>query len=306
MRYCAFLFAYCSLAISANAATVTSTLSPMTAHVGDELSFVVSVQGAEGKPVSFPMPSSGGFEGFELLHVDSTRHKENTLEYSLSIYDTGSYTLFPQTVVVGQGAQAETLRTVEHKVRIESLLSHADTSLRAIKPYAEHPFQWRELLAYWWIVALAAAGLLGWWIWKKYFRKAPIEELEPPVPLLPPYEEAVRGLIALREEKYPQRGMMKEFYSEFSHVMRRYLERRYEFPALEMTTFELEYYFEDTAFPKELRTRLLPLLRESDLVKFAKFIPGPKEAEHCTEAGFELLKLTRPVEDLQTENAEAA
>ncbi len=164
---------------------------------------------------------------------------------------------------------------------------------KPIKPYREHPFRWRDLWDYRWIVVVLALVALVIWIWQRFFNKKP-QQAAFVENLLPPHEEAVRNLILLRDQKYPERGMLKEFFSEYSQVLRRYIERRYEFPALEMTTFDLEYEFEDGRYPQVLRGRLLPALREADLVKFAKFVPDYRTCEAVLELGFEIVELTKP------------
>jgi len=115
----------------------------------------------------------------------------------------------------------------------------------------------------------------------------------------------VSELIALRDKNYPERGLLKEFFSEFSEILRRYIENRYGFPALEMTTYELEYKFDSPDYPALLQQRLLPALRESDLVKFAKYIPDPSICKQQLELGFEVVDITRKREE-QTQEAAAA
>ena len=52
--------------------------------------------------------------------------------------------------------------------------------------------------------------------------------------------------------------------------------------------------------------KLLPALRESDLVKFAKYIPDPTACKKQLELGFEVVDTTRErVEEQQTEAAAA-
>ncbi len=295
---CALLAAGCALA-----AQVQSQLSPQVARIGDDLEYTVKVSGASPGSFSFPIPAVAGFE---LLGVDSSRLRdENTLVFTLAVFDTGAHTLPPLPVIVGSGSSAETLMTSAVSVRINSVLSGADTTLRDAKPYLEHPFMWRELLGYWWIPAMIIVSLLAVWIYRRFFARTTGADVEISVPLLPPYDEAVRGLLQIKDQKYPSRGMLKEFYSEFSHVMKRYFERRYDVPALEMTTYELEYYFTECEYPPELKQKLIPAFREGDLVKFAKYVSDPRHAEECLDLGFAILTLTRPVET-PVENAKEA
>ena len=72
-----------------------------------------------------------------------------------------------------------------------------------------------------------------------------------------------------------------------------------------MTTYELEYKFDAPEFPAMLQQRLLPALRESDLVKFAKYIPDPAICREQIELGFEVVDTTR-TRDIEIKEAEAA
>ena len=275
---------------AALAANVSATISPSTAHVGDTLRLEIIATETGDLPVLFPVPTDSAFE---ILRVDSSQIAQVKLAFIVALYDTGGFVVREMPVVVGRGAEAETLWTNPVPVTIRSILPDTAQALQPIKPYRKHPFQWRELLAWAWIPALALLSWAAWWLWRRY-RKKSLPQAAATKPQLPPHEEAVRDLIALRDRKYPARGMLKEFFIEFSHIMRRYLERRYEFPALEMTTFDLEREFENGTYDPALRERLLPALRESDLVKFAKFIPDPNRCAGHLDLGFELVDLTRP------------
>ena len=157
---------------------------------------------------------------------------------------------------------------------------------------------WRDVRRSPWTWAALGALLilLGVWVYRRYFRKQTVEELAAPIVLLPPDEQAVRELIALRDKKYPARGMLREFFSEYTHIMREYLERRYEFHALDMTTFDLERDLRTEAFPSVLDQKLMPTFHEADLVKFAKYVPPLERCNDMIETGFEIVALTKPVE----------
>jgi hypothetical protein len=280
-----------TFAMFAIAADVSATLSPQEAQIGDTLHLELRVNGASGRAVTFPRVAT---DTINVLKVDSSRvSSQSSMGYTLALYDTGHFAVGPMPVVVGRGADAETLYTQPLGLVVASILPDSAKAILPIKPFREHPFQWRELLAYWWILAVIGAGVLGWWIWRKFFSRRAREEAAAAVPLLTPHDEAIRGLIELKGRNYPSRGMLKEFFSEYSLIMRRYLERRFEFPALEMTTFELARELEDDSYPALLNERLLPVLRESDLVKFAKHMPDYRMCEAHIETGFEIVSLTQ-------------
>jgi len=290
--------------IAAIGVELETRIVPDKALIGDTLRLTIRVIDAGNRPIRFAAP---GDENFTLLRVDSSRPASlGEISFVLAVYDTGEYTLGQLPVILGSVTDAETLFTPLLSVVIESVLPDSAQAPLPLKPYREHPFQWRELLAWWWIPAAAAAVLLAAWFWRWRMRRRRRIEKGYVEPLLPPEDEAIRSLILLRDQKYPARGMLKEFFSDFSHIMRRYLERRYEFSALEMTTYELERQLESDVFPASWRVRMLPVLREADLVKFAKHLPDFNRCNAHIELGFELIELSRVPEKMALEEAAAA
>ena len=296
MRTVAVVCMFLSLVGLTEAAQVTASLAPQNARIGDELSLEIKVSGASSAAIQFPFPDQADFT---LLKIDSSQFASNrALRYTLAVYDTGRFVLDELPVVIA----AETLYTPQLGVTIQSVLPDTASAVLPIKPYREHPFRWQDLWRdvrrspWTWAALGALLILLGVWVFSRYFRKQTVEELAAPIVLLPPDEQAVRELIALRDKKYPARGMLREFFSEYTHIMREYLERRYEFPALEMTTFDLERDLRTEAFPSVLDQKLMPTFHEADLVKFAKYVPPLERCNDMIETGFEIVALTKPVE----------
>lgn len=272
-------------------AELTATLQPQSAQIGDPLALTLTVSGAEGRTVRFPLPADADMV---LLRADSVMTgARKTMTYTLAVYDTGHFTLPPLAVVV-EGGGTDTLRTSPLTVVIRSILPDTAQAILPLKPLRAHPFQWRDLLAYWWVAALALLAAAGYLLWRRLRRGPQATETYAAEPQLPPDAEAIRGLIALRDNKYPARGMLLEFFTEFSQIMRRYVERRYEFAALEMTTFELSREFADPRLPRVFAETLLPVLQEADLVKFARYVPDYRRCETLLEQGFSLVEATRP------------
>ena len=305
MRDLIFAILIVSLSVPALAARLDATLTPSQAQIGDELVLTLKVDGASATTIRFP---SIGQSDFTVLKIDSSDLASgSSLRYTLAVYDTGQYVLDELPVVVG----AETLYTPQLGVAIQSVLPDTASAVLPLKPYREHPFRLKDLLRelvrspWTWIVVGLLAALAGFWAWRKYFRKPAAGEMAVPEVVLPPDEQAVRNLIALKDKKYPARGLLKEFFSEYSQIMRMYLERRYEFPALEMTTFDLEQELQAEVFPKLLERTLLPTFHEADLVKFAKYVPPLERCEAMLETGFDIVAKTKQAETAETESKAA-
>ena len=88
-----------------------------------------------------------------------------------------------------------------------------------------------------------------------------------------------------------QKNKIKQYYVELTDILRNYIERELNIPALESTTDELIETMTDfnlassLNIPEETIKKLNKLLKDADLVKFAKFKPLINEIElHRQEA----------------------
>ena len=126
-------------------------------------------------------------------------------------------------------------------------------------------------------LVLAAIGLYGWSRYRKY--RAAL--LAAPAPPPTAEEEAIGRLVSLKRRAPWERGLGRAAVFELSEIVRDYLGKRLQFPALDLTT--------DEVVDQLKRRRILGLdlagLQEDfawqDLVKFAKAEPA---ALDCVQA----------------------
>lgn len=160
-------------------------------------------------------------------------------------------------------------------------------------------------------------GLMAWGIMRLLARRRRVEI--PWVDPRPAHEIALAALDALQSEQLPAQGKMKEFYFRLSEIVRAYLEKRYGFGALEMTSDEIRSAFrsiERDRVTAELSRRglsptemqmLLPerlarsaavvavedFLVETDFVKFADLATSESSADTAMRAARGIVELTR-------------
>ena len=92
---------------------------------------------------------------------------------------------------------------------------------------------------------------------------------------------AIEALERLHNEKLWQNNKHKEYYSGLSDILRTYLAGQFELGAMEMTTDEIVVAMKSLSLTKKQSTSLGELLAESDLVKFAKYIPAEEYHEEA-------------------------
>jgi hypothetical protein len=137
------------------------------------------------------------------------------------------------------------------------------TDIHDIKPLLSMgpDLQW----LYWVLGALVIGGLalMAWYLWRRRNKAEPSTAAPPPVP---PHIEAFQALDALAA----QTGISgKQYYFRLSAILRRYLERRYGFPAAEMTTEELLPRLDGLPMDADLFQAVKDFCRSADPIKFA-------------------------------------
>jgi len=128
----------------------------------------------------------------------------------------------------------------------------------------------------WWPVGVAVgvvvAGILAWWIWRRY--RQPAITVQPVAPPPLPFDVAMAALAELRDANLP----VEQFYTRLSNIVRLYVEGRFGLRAPEQTT---EEFLAQATLPAEHMSLLSAFLTESDLVKFARLQPGDADRQRA-------------------------
>ena len=155
----------------------------------------------------------------------------------------------------------------------------------------------------WWLytlISLLALALISfvlyWFIW----RKKPLTE-EEEIALLPPYDRAKMALKKLDESDYLQNSELKDYYSELTFIIRKYLDEKVYDRALESTTDELVERLNMLRDGNQIELsnddikNIETILKRADLVKFAKSAPD-----------VELARLDRNTIDIEIDQVKEA
>ena len=150
------------------------------------------------------------------------------------------------------------------------------TSVEAIFPIkdiVERPLTWVEL----WPMLLALVLILVFtalvvYLLMRYNDDKPILRRVTIAPKLPPHQVALQEMERIKMDKGWQKEDVKSYYTELTDALRIYMQERFGFNAMEMTSDEIIDKLneqQDKEWIDELRT----LFNMSDLVKFAKYKP---------------------------------
>ena len=108
------------------------------------------------------------------------------------------------------------------------------------------------------------------------------------------HQLALEKLHELKQEKRWQKDRVKNHYQMLSSILRTYIEGRFDVPALERTTTEIE---PDLDLPQGNKTKLLQALKQSDLAKYAKWIPPTDQTMRILKDSIDFVTHTKPKEE---------
>jgi hypothetical protein len=247
-------------------------------RIGEQFQLKISVN--ETQNVIIPKIQLKGLEIIDSTKVDTLK---NSLirRYILTGFDSGAFYIPQQQIFVkNQAFLTDSLLVNVATIAIDT----TKVKKFPIKTIKKEPFTFDDFKIYLYIL-LAILAIIGFWIYWFVIRKRKTTEDAPTYRTLPPYEEALLKLNELDEKLLWQNNKIKEYYSELTEIIRGYIERELKVPALENTTDEVleiikDFKKSDTIeTSKETIAKLKDLLREADLVKFAKSKPLAIEIE---------------------------
>ena len=265
------LLAFVGMSYSVNA-QLTSSVDTTSIRIGEEIRYAVEVIVDSTDLVLFPEGQSFlPLEMIESYKVDTTYEQAKyrlIKKYGLTQFDSGSYTIPPQKIVIND----KVFSTDSVKIEVADVpVDTTQQKMFEIKPAIEvgsPPFNFMKLL--YWLLPLVLLGGIGWYLFRRKKKREAEEEQ------LPPYEEALASLKQLDSSNLLSANRSKDYYSQLTEIVKRYLDREIDDTALESTSDELIERLQlhkdagNFEFDAETISKLDAILKRADLVKFAK------------------------------------
>jgi hypothetical protein len=175
------------------------------------------------------------------------------------------------------------LSNIQHSASAGGAQTNA---LHDIKPPVEIPSGWAWLG---WVLLVLAAAAVAFWAWRYWRRQRAQALVVPPVPAHVRAKQKLREALAMI-------GQPREFCILVSDTIRWYLEERFDFHAPERTTEEFLHELQSTnLLTPDQKDSLGEFLKRCDLVKFAKYEPGPPELHDLHDSAMRLVEETEPI-----------
>jgi hypothetical protein len=283
--------------IEVNSAVDTSRIT-----IGDRITYTLSIDHVDTMRVEKPGEGVhlGQFEIKDYKIYDPVQQEGRIwkkFEYVISVFDTGTFVIPPFPVAYFPTDSLGDYKLIEASsitIYVESVIQDEERQLRDVKPPIDIPFDYLVLFSV--ISSVLIIGVLlylGYRFYKK--RKETGYLIKPPEPPRPAHEIALASLEELLKKDLLLNGFVKEFYSEISEIIRRYIEGRYFIPALEETSREILRELQNQDIVEEIRQKVKEILELSDLVKFAKYKPSDEENQKVVILAREFIEETMVV-----------
>lgn len=274
-------FAYCFLLVfltisSSAQVKVESSLSAVEILVGQQVELNVSATTPQNAQVEFPkeglIPMGVEFLGAiekepEMVEDGKVRHSRS---YVLTSFEDTLYYLPPLTVKV-DGKDYQT-----NKLALKVLTVDVDTTnyekYYGPKDVQDNPMLWSGEWSqpFWFSFIVVILIAITGYLYLRYRDNKPVIARIRIVKRILPHQKAMKAIEEIKAEKMMMAEDPKDYYTKLTDTLRRYIEERYGFNAMEMTSSEIIDRLMSTDDPKSLE-ELKQLFNTADLVKFAKY-----------------------------------
>jgi len=282
-----------TISFSQKSSLVLIEIDTTNIRIGEQFNLKISVE--ETDNVIIPKLELKGLEVIDSIKVDTIK---NSLikRYVLTGFDSGSFYIPQQQIFVkNQAYLTDSLLVNVATIAVDT----SKIKKFPIKSIKTEPFILDDFKGYIWIVLLVilAIGLLVYFFG---FRKKKEELQEEIITIIPAFEEAISKLHQLDEKLLWQNNKIKQYYSELTEIVRNYLGRDIEIPTFEQTSDEIIMLIKiqndekKLGLSKETLKIITSLLRNADLVKFAKAKPLSNEIEGDRKCAELIIKKIQP------------
>ena len=279
------------LSVCGFAQTVHTYVDRDSVRVGDIVTYTIVFDG-EYSAVSYP-DASAFDEDFELISRQRFQLSErrDSLVFQLQIFAVDDITIGRKAIQIQRAQGDTTVYTTPVPLFFKTILAGDDEEFRPFKPIFDFARVWWPYL-----LLLLIAAAVAYYFYNRHKNREP-ETVEEPVPVEPP-KPFENPLMVLKNTisklgnftALQSRVDYEQFYVAIGDAIRLYLKKVYKFPALEMTTREINLQLQKDLAPTEIITITRSVLNEADIVKFANFQPSNEQAKQAHNKAMEFIK----------------
>ena len=289
------------------AQSVEASIDQIEMLVGEQAHVTLKAVAKENAKVEFPQfkPTEYVTPGVEVLACQPQEDKaadngfvEKSMVYTLTSFDDTLYYIPPLTVKIdGKPYQSKSLALKVLTIEVDT--AHAEKFFPP-KGVQDNPFLWSEWsLIFWLSVLLLIISAITYYLYVRLRDNKPIITHIRIVKKLLPHQKAMKEIEQIKADKMVAAENSKEYYTKLTDTLRKYIEERYGFSAMEMTSSEIIEKLMATQDQKAL-DELRELFTTADLVKFAKYSTLINENDKNLVSAIDFINQTK-LENVPTE-----
>lgn len=274
--------------------------------VGDYINYTINVSCSEGFKIYPPAFVVDSLRNISLIETEKPDEAEENgkvsvaFRYILSGYDSTGVTIPPIAVPYQSSGDSTTRFAFTNGVgfTIQKLKVNAQGEIKDVKPPMKVPLDWRWILL-WTLIGILVAGIVIYFYLLHRKRKAGSQPDKAEI-VLSSHVIALNALRELEGRKLWQKGMIKEYHSTITEIIRKYFETRFDLPAMELPTSEAIESLRQNPESEPILGTTYSFLSNADLVKFAKFTPLDSVNEEMMEQAYDIVNKTIPAAETGT------
>lgn len=287
---------------------VEATIDSIETLIGKHVHVTLKTIVKEKSKVDFPAfkPLENVIPGVEVLgrSDEQVQQRDNgflerSVVYTLTSFEDTLYYLPPFVVKVdGKPYKSKSLALKVITLEVDTL--HPEKFFGP-KDVQENPFQWSDWsMVFWLSILMVILSIVGYYLYLRLRDNKPIVSHLRIVKRLLPHQKAMKEIERLKADHIVTSEDSKEYYTKLTDTLRKYMEERYGFNAMEMTSSEIIEHLsrQDSQSLDELRV----LFQTADLVKFAKYSTLINENDANLVSAIDFINKTKQENPLPDEN----
>ena len=274
----------CKTSLSAQTA-VEQKIDSVGIFIGQQAHMTIDVTAHERAKIQFPSlkPSQYLVPGVEIIDVsdaDTTALDNHFVKvskrYTITSFDEKLY------AIPGQKVKIDGKEYVSGTLALKVVTMDVDTlhpnQFFPPKDVQDNPFLWSEWSPIFWMsVLMLVLCIIGFYLYLRLKNNKPIITRIKIVKKIPPHQKALTAIEKLKVEKMTTSTDQKTYYTELTDTLRKYIEERFGFNAMEMTTTEIIYHLQQNGDRKMMDENDMNLVNAINFIDQTKIEGQPTE-----------------------------
>lgn len=304
-RFVSLILLICFIAVKGwgQEVKVDAKIDSLQILVGQQTKIRLQVAMDAAQKAVLPTFNDTIVKGVEVVHqaVPDTQMLNNgkrmvlTKMYTVTSFDSALYYIPPIEVLVNNKVyKSKSMALKVYSIPVDTL--HPDQYYPQ-KNVQNPPFVWAD-----WYASMACALMVIPLIVLIVMLIIRIRDNKPIIRIikmekkLPAHEQAMREMEKIKQDKIWKQGLTKDYYTQLTDVIRNYINQRFGFNAMEMTSSEIIEKLKELHKTEDL-SGLNELFATADLVKFAKYSPMLNENDSNLITAIGYINDTKLVEE---------